>query len=131
MAAMLTEVKTCIPASSLAVHCHNTYGQALANILMALQMGVCVVDASIAGLGGCPYALGASGNVATEDVIYMLDGLGIETVCYVHLLCLLLSLLLLLLFMLLYHVVLHVVCVAVSHNQSVSHHSSFDLYCVV
>ena len=80
MAAMLTEVSSHIPKSMLAVHCHDTYGQALANILTALQMGVATVDASIAGLGGCPYAKGASGNVATEDVVYMLDGMGIETV---------------------------------------------------
>ena len=63
----------------LAVHCHDTYGQALSNILVALQMGIATVDSSVAGLGGCPYAKGASGNVATEDVVYMLDGLGIET----------------------------------------------------
>ena len=63
----------------LAVHCHDTYGQALANILVALQQGIATVDASVAGLGGCPYARGASGNVATEDVVYMLNGLGIET----------------------------------------------------
>lgn len=80
MAAMLAEVTAHIPVSTLAVHCHDTYGQALANILIALQMGVAVVDASVAGLGGCPYAPGASGNVATEDVVYMLDGLGIKTV---------------------------------------------------
>jgi hydroxymethylglutaryl-CoA lyase len=65
--------------SQLAVHCHDTYGQALTNILIALQHGVATVDASVAGLGGCPYAKGASGNVATEDVVYMLNGLGIET----------------------------------------------------
>lgn len=63
----------------LAVHCHDTYGQALANILVALQHGIATVDASVAGLGGCPYARGASGNVATEDVVYMLDGLGIHS----------------------------------------------------
>jgi hydroxymethylglutaryl-CoA lyase len=63
----------------LAVHCHDTYGQALGNILIALQHGIRTVDASVAGLGGCPYAPGASGNVATEDVVYMLDGMGIET----------------------------------------------------
>ena len=80
MATMLEEVKLHLPVSCLAVHCHDTYGQALANILMALRMGVSVVDASVSGLGGCPYAPGASGNVATEDVVYMLDGLGIETV---------------------------------------------------
>lgn len=79
MEAMLAEVSAHIPISCLAVHCHDTYGQALSNILVALQMGVSVVDSSISGLGGCPYAPGASGNVATEDVVYMLDGLGIET----------------------------------------------------
>lgn len=79
MDTMLTEVTRLIPVSNLAVHCHNTYGQALANILMALQHGVTVVDSSVAGLGGCPYAKGASGNVATEDVVYMLHGMGIKT----------------------------------------------------
>uniref|UniRef100_V9KG10 hydroxymethylglutaryl-CoA lyase n=1 Tax=Callorhinchus milii TaxID=7868 RepID=V9KG10_CALMI len=68
-----------IPKGALAVHCHDTYGQALANILLALQMGICVVDCSVAGLGGCPYAKAASGNVSTEDVVYMLNGLGIHT----------------------------------------------------
>ncbi len=63
----------------LAVHCHDTYGQALSNILIALQHGIHTIDASVAGLGGCPYAPGASGNVATEDVIYMLHGMGIAT----------------------------------------------------
>jgi hydroxymethylglutaryl-CoA lyase len=67
-----------VPVERLAAHMHDTYGQALANILVALQMGVPIIDASVAGLGGCPYAKGASGNVATEDVVYMLDGLGIE-----------------------------------------------------
>ena len=62
----------------LAVHLHDTYGQALANIYAALQMGIDVVDSSVAGLGGCPYAKGAAGNVATEDLVYMLNGLGIE-----------------------------------------------------
>ena len=62
----------------LAVHLHDTYGQALANIYAGLQMGIDVVDSSVAGLGGCPYAKGASGNVATEDLVYMLNGLGIE-----------------------------------------------------
>lgn len=65
--------------AQLAVHCHDTYGQALSNILVALQNGIATVDSSVAGLGGCPYAKGASGNVATEDVVYMLDGLGITT----------------------------------------------------
>ncbi|MDT8428758.1 MAG: hydroxymethylglutaryl-CoA lyase [Pseudomonadales bacterium] len=63
----------------LAVHFHNTYGQALANILTALQMGISTLDSSVAGLGGCPYAVGASGNAATEDVVYQLQGMGIET----------------------------------------------------
>jgi len=76
---MLEAVLKRVPPEKLAVHCHDTYGQALANILVALQMGISVVDASVAGLGGCPYAEGATGNVATEDVLYMLDGLGIET----------------------------------------------------
>jgi isopropylmalate/homocitrate/citramalate synthase len=61
------------------VHFHDTYGQALANILAALELGVTVIDSSVAGLGGCPYAKGASGNVATEDVVYMLDGMGIAS----------------------------------------------------
>lgn len=65
--------------AQLAVHCHDTYGQALSNILIALQHGIATVDVSVAGLGGCPYAPGASGNVASEDVVYMLHGLGIET----------------------------------------------------
>lgn len=68
-----------IPIHKLAVHFHDTYGQALANILTAVQLGVRVVDSSVAGLGGCPYAKGASGNVATEDVVYMLHNMGIET----------------------------------------------------
>ena len=67
-----------IDAARLAVHCHDTYGQALANILVALEMGIATVDSSVAGLGGCPYARGASGNVASEDVVYMLNGLGID-----------------------------------------------------
>ena len=67
-----------IPVEHLAVHCHDTYGQALANIVIALQYGVATIDASVAGLGGCPYAVGATGNVATEDVVYLLNGLGIE-----------------------------------------------------
>lgn len=68
-----------IPVARLAVHFHDTYGQALANIFACLEMGVAVVDSSIAGLGGCPFAPGAAGNVATEDVVYMLDGCGVET----------------------------------------------------
>ncbi|XP_052761636.1 hydroxymethylglutaryl-CoA lyase, mitochondrial-like [Mya arenaria] len=79
MKALLAEVSKVIPVEKLAVHCHDTYGQALANILAALQMGVSVVDSSVAGLGGCPYAKGASGNVSTEDVVYMLHGLNIKT----------------------------------------------------
>ncbi|MEQ2224069.1 hypothetical protein ILYODFUR_003620 [Ilyodon furcidens] len=79
MTKMLEAVSKEVPVSALAVHCHDTYGQALANILIALQMGISVVDSSVAGLGGCPYAQGASGNVATEDVVYMLHGLGIQT----------------------------------------------------
>ena len=76
--AMLEAVAEKVPTEKLAVHLHDTYGQALANIYAALQFGVSVVDSSVAGLGGCPYAKGASGNVATEDVVYMLNGLGIE-----------------------------------------------------
>lgn len=76
---MLEHVSQAVPVEKLAVHFHDTYGQALANILAALQYGISVVDSSVAGLGGCPYAKGASGNVATEDVVYMLDGMGIET----------------------------------------------------
>lgn len=68
-----------VPLNMLAVHFHDTYGQALANIYAALSAGVRIVDSSIAGLGGCPYAVGASGNVATEDVVYMLEGMGIQT----------------------------------------------------
>ena len=64
---------------ALAVHFHDTWGQALANILACLEEGVAVVDAAVAGTGGCPYARGASGNVATEDVVYMLHGMGIQT----------------------------------------------------
>ena len=65
--------------SKLAVHCHDTYGQALSNILIALQNGIATIDSSVAGLGGCPYAKGASGNVATEDVVYMLNGMEINS----------------------------------------------------
>jgi len=68
-----------VPMAKLAGHYHDTYGQALANIYASLELGVATFDASIAGLGGCPYAAGASGNVATEDVVYMLDGLGVRT----------------------------------------------------
>ncbi|XP_008844344.1 3-hydroxymethyl-3-methylglutaryl-CoA lyase, cytoplasmic isoform X2 [Nannospalax galili] len=79
MKRMLESVMKEIPPGALAVHCHDTYGQALANILTALQMGINVVDSAVSGLGGCPYAEGASGNVATEDLVYMLNGLGIHT----------------------------------------------------
>jgi hydroxymethylglutaryl-CoA lyase len=77
--AMIEAVAAKLPRERLAVHFHDTYGQALANILAALAQGIAVVDSSVAGLGGCPYAAGASGNVASEDVLYMLNGLGIET----------------------------------------------------
>lgn len=77
--AMLNSVARRVALSQVAVHFHDTYGQALANILASLQLGVAVVDSSVAGLGGCPYAPGAAGNVATEDVVYMLNGMGIET----------------------------------------------------
>lgn len=76
---MLQAVSAVVPMENLAVHFHDTYGQALANIYSSLAMGVSVIDSAIAGLGGCPYAKGASGNVATEDVVYMLKGMGIET----------------------------------------------------
>ncbi len=77
--AMLEAVLNDVPVEKVAVHMHDTYGQAMANILASLDLGVRVVDASVAGLGGCPYAKGASGNVATEDVVYMLQGMGFET----------------------------------------------------
>ena len=77
--AMLSAVATAVPMEKLAVHFHDTYGQALANLYAALELGVATMDSSVAGLGGCPYAKGATGNVATEDVLYMLDGLEIET----------------------------------------------------
>ena len=77
--AMLRAVAAEVPMAALAVHFHDTYGQALPNLLACLEEGVAVVDASVSGTGGCPYARGASGNVATEDVVYMLHGLGIGT----------------------------------------------------
>ncbi len=77
--AMLRAVAAAVPLPALAVHFHDTYGQALANILACLDEGVRVIDAAVAGTGGCPYARGASGNVASEDVIYMLQGMGLET----------------------------------------------------
>ena len=76
---MVTTVASRVPMQSLAVHFHDTYGQALANILACLELGVTAIDSAAAGLGGCPYAAGASGNVATEDVVYMLDGMGVKT----------------------------------------------------
>ncbi|KAF6155347.1 hypothetical protein GIB67_019873 [Kingdonia uniflora] len=76
---MLETVMAVVPVEMLAVHFHDTYGQALSNILMSLQMGISIIDSSVSGLGGCPYAKGASGNVATEDVVYMLHGLGVKT----------------------------------------------------
>ncbi|MFT5722449.1 MAG: hydroxymethylglutaryl-CoA lyase [Motiliproteus sp.] len=76
---MLEAVARNIPMTSLAAHFHDTYGQALSNLLAVLEEGLAVIDSSVAGLGGCPYAKGASGNVASEDVIYMLHGMGIET----------------------------------------------------
>lgn len=78
MEAMISAVLKSSPLDVLAVHCHDTYGMAIANIHTALQMGIAAVDSSIAGLGGCPYARGASGNVATEDLVFLLDGLGIQ-----------------------------------------------------
>ena len=77
--AMLEAVARHVPLAKLAGHYHDTYGQALVNIYASLELGVAVFDSSVAGLGGCPYAAGASGNVATEDVVYLLQGLGIET----------------------------------------------------
>ena len=76
---LVEAVSAVVSRDLLAVHFHDTYGQALANIFACLEAGIGVVDCAVAGLGGCPYATGASGNVATEDVLYMLDGLGIET----------------------------------------------------
>ena len=76
---MLRAVADAVPMSALAVHFHDTRGQALANILACLEEGVRVVDSAVSGTGGCPYAKGASGNVATEDVVYMLEGMGMDT----------------------------------------------------
>ena len=75
---MLRAVADAVPMSALAVHFHDTRGQALANILACLEEGVRVVDSAVSGTGGCPYAKGASGNVATEDVVYMLEGMGMD-----------------------------------------------------
>lgn len=76
---LLADILPGLPAEQLALHCHDTYGQALSNIYVGLESGVRVFDSSVAGLGGCPYAQGASGNVATEDLLYMLHGSGFET----------------------------------------------------
>ena len=77
--ALIHEMRACLPLTQVAMHFHDTYGQALVNTLAALQMGVWNFQSSIAGLGGCPYAKGATGNVATEDVVYMMHGMGIDT----------------------------------------------------
>jgi len=77
--ALVNTVSAVVPVEQLAVHFHDTYGQALANILACLDAGVRIVDSSVSGLGGCPYADGATGNVASEDVVYMLHGLGLTT----------------------------------------------------
>jgi hydroxymethylglutaryl-CoA lyase len=77
--ALVKAVSAVVPIKQLAVHFHDTYGQALANILACLDEGIRIIDSSVAGLGGCPYAKGASGNVASEDVVYMLHGLGLTT----------------------------------------------------
>jgi hydroxymethylglutaryl-CoA lyase len=76
---LLDAVSKKIPIDNIAVHFHDSYGQALTNIYVALENGIHIIDSSVSGLGGCPYAKGASGNVATEDVLYMLNGLGIQT----------------------------------------------------
>jgi hydroxymethylglutaryl-CoA lyase len=76
---MVEAVAQRVPVDRLAAHFHDTYGQALANLYAVMELGIAVIDSAVAGLGGCPYAPGASGNVATEDVLYMLDGLDIET----------------------------------------------------
>jgi hydroxymethylglutaryl-CoA lyase len=81
---LMEAVSVHVPVTRLAGHFHDTYGQALANILSALEVGVAVFDSSAAGLGGCPYAKGATGNVASEDVLYMLQGMGIETGIDMH-----------------------------------------------
>jgi hydroxymethylglutaryl-CoA lyase len=77
--ALIAKCAERVPVASLAGHFHDTYGQALTNIYAALGLGVATFDCSVAGLGGCPYAKGATGNVATEDVLYLLDGMGIAT----------------------------------------------------
>ena len=75
---LVAAVSAAIGVERVAIHFHDTYGQALANVLACLELGVTAVDASVAGLGGCPYAKGASGNLATEDLVYMLDGMGLD-----------------------------------------------------
>lgn len=82
--AVIRRVKEHIPVEMLAAHFHDTYGQALVNLLAVLQEGVAVIDSAVAGLGGCPFARGATGNVATEDVLYMLEGLGVDTGVDLH-----------------------------------------------
>ncbi|KAI8322534.1 3-hydroxy-3-methylglutaryl-CoA lyase [Martensiomyces pterosporus] len=82
--AMVDAVSRHVPVEKLAIHCHDTYGQALANIYASLEAGIRVVDSSVAGLGGCPYAKGATGNVATEDVVYLLEGNGFATGVDLH-----------------------------------------------
>ncbi len=77
--AMIRAVASQVPVDKLAAHFHDTYGQALANLLAVMELGVAAIDSSVAGLGGCPYANGAAGNVASEDVLYMLNGMGIKT----------------------------------------------------
>ncbi len=77
--AMIRAVSRQVPIERMAAHFHDTYGQGLANVLAVLQEGISIVDSSVSGLGGCPYAKGATGNLATEDLLYMLDGMGIET----------------------------------------------------
>lgn len=79
LAGVLRAVAIDVPSANIALHAHDTYGQALANVLLALEFGVATIDSAVAGLGGCPYAKGASGNLATEDLVFMLDGMGVTT----------------------------------------------------
>jgi hydroxymethylglutaryl-CoA lyase len=76
---MLETVLKSVPVENVAVHFHDTYAQALSNCVMAMQLGVSTMDCSVAGLGGCPYAKGATGNLATEDLVYMLNGMGVHS----------------------------------------------------
>lgn len=76
---LIAEVNQAVALDKIAVHFHDTYGQALVNVYAALQMGVSIIDSAVAGLGGCPYAKGAAGNLATDDLVYMLNGLGIDS----------------------------------------------------